>query len=96
MEIDGPTVEEYFNAGKIVCVLIITILSLRSMNTYQQAKDIYINSSRMQDNVLFIAGVKNIRAFRKHLTEFEYRKKEGKQFVTKILDGDRILVMRIK
>ena len=66
-----------------------------TMNTYQQAKEIYNNTDRMQDNILFISGVNNVRAFRKHLTEFEYRKKEGKQFTSKVLDKDRILVKRI-
>ena len=78
-----------------ICVLIITIVCLRTMNTYQQAKELYNNSVRMQDNILFITGVNNVRSFRKHLSEFEYRKKEGKQFARKVLDKGRILVKRI-
>ena len=66
------------------------------MKPYQQAKEIYNNSELMQDNILFISGVNNVRAFRKHLSEFEYRQKQGKQFTSKILDESRLLVKRIK
>lgn len=61
--------------------------------TYQQAKDIYNSLDDMQDSIIVCDNIPN---FRKHLTEFEFRKKEGKKFTTKILDKSRLLVKRIK
>lgn len=63
------------------------------MTTYMQAKDIYNNLGNMADDTIVCS---NIAYFRKHLTEFEFRKKEGKQFITKILDNKKLLVKRIK
>ncbi len=63
--------------------------------TYQQAKTIYNDAPLMADNILSIP-CKQVTIFRKHLTEFEYRKKLGKQFTSKILDKSTVLVKRIK
>ena len=71
-------------------------MSKDTTGTYQQAKDIYNNAGLMQDNIITIQGANIVRIFRKHLTEFEYRNKLGKQFTSKILDETRVLVKRIK
>lgn len=63
------------------------------MTTYQQAKDIYNTLDNMADSII---ACSNIPYFRKHLTEFEFRKKEGKLFTTKILQNKQLLVKRIK
>lgn len=63
--------------------------------TYQQAKDIYLSCNNMQDYIINVDS-NDVRIFRKHLTEFEYRRKEGKRFITVLLDKTRILVKRIK
>lgn len=71
-------------------------MSKNETGTYKQAKDIYFNSELMQDSIINIKGAGIVRIFRKHLTEFEYRNKQGKQFTSKILDENRVLVKRIK
>ncbi len=63
------------------------------MTTYMQAKHIYNTLGNMVDSTIQCDSIPN---FRKHLTEFEFRKKEGKKFITKILDGKMLLVKRIK
>jgi hypothetical protein len=64
-----------------------------TMTTYQQAKDVYNTLGNMADSIIVCD---NVPFFRKHLTEFEFRKKEGKKFTTKILDNKQLLVKRIK
>ena len=71
-------------------------MSKNETGTYQQAKHIYFNADVMQDIIINITGSNIVRIFRKHLTEFEYRNKQGKQFTSKILDESRVLVKRIK
>lgn len=71
-------------------------MSKNETGTYQLAKSIYFNSEVMEDSILNITGANIVRIFRKHLTEFEYRNKQGKQFTSKILDKSRVLVKRIK
>lgn len=61
--------------------------------TYQQAKDIYNNAALLISDTI---DCDNIANFRKHLTEFEYRQKKGKEFLTRIIDNQQLLVMRIK
>lgn len=63
---------------------------------YKQAKELYYNAGIMQDNIIVIEGAKNVRAFRKHLTEFEYRQKHGKRFTSTLLEKNQLLVKRIK
>ena len=65
------------------------------MNTYQIAKGIYTDMQQMKEGIFNIPA-KDIPTFRKHLTEFEYRKREGRKFITKILGKGRILVKRIE
>lgn len=66
---------------------------MATINTYQQAKNIYHDAIIMDSNVI---DCDNISNFRKHLTEFEYRKKKDKVFTTRILDNKQLLVIRIK
>jgi hypothetical protein len=63
------------------------------MTAYQQAKTIYLNLGYMKDDTIDCI---NIARFRTHLSEFEYRKKLGKQFTTVILDNGQLLIKRIK
>lgn len=69
---------------------------MANTTTYQQAKGIYFDAGLMADNILTISGTNNVRAFRKHLTEFEYRQKLGKRFTSTLLENNQLLVKRIK
>ena len=71
-------------------------MSKNETGTYQMAKSIYFDNAVMEDSIINITGANVVRIFRKHLTEFEYRNKLGKQFTSKILDESRVLVKRIK
>lgn len=71
-------------------------MASNTTGTYKQAKDIYNNTALMQDVIITVIDSNIVRIFRKHLSEFEYRQKQGKQFTSKILDETRLLVKRIK
>ena len=66
--------------------------------TYKQAKDIYFNAEVMKDSTIYIdtTDAAIVRNFRKHLSEFEYRQKQGKRFTSRILNNKQLLVLRIK
>jgi len=72
-------------------------ITVSPTTTYQQAKNVYYDTDLMQDVIVSIdtTSAKTVRKFRKNISEFEFRKKLGKRFTTKILNETQLLVKRI-
>lgn len=64
-------------------------------NTYTQAKHIF-NSAPLMDNLLIKVDPDTIRTLRKHLSEMIKRKKSTKKFTSRLLDNNKLLIVRIR
>lgn len=74
---------------------IFAVMGTDITGTYKQAKNIFNSLELMQDSIINI-HTDYVPTFRKHLTEFIYRKDNSKKFTTNILDNNKLLVKRIK